>query len=192
MSEEERTRLPVEPAAPARGNNVLPIERPGLARVVCPECGKPVPADVHFCTSCHSFLASPHVGVLASPKRRLGASFVDGLLRDGGMLGSVVWPAIMPPGMGKVAVTILSAIYGISSMYLWTQGTTPAKRLLDMKVVTEDGETAGFFRMAFRETIGKAISLLFFGMGLLPILRDRDRQAWHDSMCGTWVVHEDD
>lgn len=191
MSEEERTRLPVDEAEPRRQNVSLSgwvDVTPGL----CADCSAAVSGDAHFCPSCGSFLAAPHVGALATPKRRLGAFVIDGVLRDGGLLGPYIWPAIMPDGAGKVFVSILSAVYGLASLYLWTKGTTPAKRLLNMKVVNEDGEPPGFFRMAFRETIGKMISGLAVGLGYLAITTDDERQGWHDRMAGTWVVHDDD
>jgi uncharacterized RDD family membrane protein YckC len=146
----------------------------------------------HFCPACETFIVDPYVGRLASTGRRLAAAVLDSVFRDGGIFGAAVWTNIVPPGVATAIVGILSTMYGIASLYLWTKGTTPAKRLLGMRAITSDGEPAGFFRMAFRETIGKMISLAVFGMGYLTIPFDRERQGWHDKMAGTWIIHDDD
>ncbi|MCI0436548.1 MAG: RDD family protein [Gemmatimonadetes bacterium] len=114
------------------------------------------------------------------------------MIKDGGLLGSVFWPVVLPPGVGRTVVAILSALYWGSSLMLWTRGQTPAKRFLLMTVVTEDGEPAGFFRMAFRETIGKIISMTVLGLGILSIGIDPEKRGWHDKIFGTWVVHDEE
>jgi uncharacterized RDD family membrane protein YckC len=68
----------------------------------------------------------------------------------------------------------------IWAIRLFWQGTTPGKNLLNMQVVKEDGQRAGFGTMLFTEWIGKWVSGFVFGLGYLWILSDKDRQAWHD------------
>lgn len=171
-------------SAPSRASRAV---RPGS----CTNCEAPAPAGGRFCTSCGFYLPSPEVGRLASAQRRLGAFILDEVIKNGGLIGSVLWPAVLP-GSGRAVVAILSALYWVSSLRLWTRGTTPAKRLLQMTVITEDGEPAGFFRMAFRETIGKMLSMMVVGLGMLSIPIDREKRGWHDKIFGTWVVHEDE
>lgn len=161
----------------------------GVQPRVCPECDALAPPEARYCRACRCNLADPFAGRLATAKRRLGAAFLDSAVRDGGMFGPVLWPAI---GGGTTMVTVLSAAYWAYSVYLWTRGTTPAKRFLSMTVVTEDGRPAGFLRMAFRETIGKWISTAAFGLGLLAIPRHAEKRGWHDRMAETWVIVEDD
>jgi len=62
--------------------------------------------------------------------------------------------------------------------------------LLGMRVVKENGRTAGFFTMVVRELIGKLISSSVFSLGFIWILIDPDYQAWHDKLMGTYVVDE--
>lgn len=192
MTEEKPTRPPADPGVAERTEfpalRELRQTRPG----VCPHCDTPAPSDAHFCPSCQNYLASPWVGRLASAKRRLGAAVLDGLFKDGGLFGSVLWGTVIGPGSGARMVAIMSAVYWVSALFLWSRGTTPAKRLLRMTVITEDGEPAGFFRMAFRETIGKWISTAVLGLGVLAIPFHREKRGWHDRMADTWVVLEDE
>lgn len=191
MSDEEHPGLPdgAEPTAPRSNTPATFSFREVLAN--CPTCGSPVPAGAHACRSCRQFLGDPYAGRLAHPSRRLVAELLDSTFQDGGLLGSI-WPAILPSGGGAALVAVLAAIYWASSIYLWTKGTTPAKRLLGMNVVDENGDPPGFFRMAFRETIGKMISWAFFGLGILSVATNDENRGWHDRWAGTWVVREDD
>ncbi|MGD8278564.1 MAG: RDD family protein [Gemmatimonadota bacterium] len=145
-----------------------------------------------FCRSCRSFLEAPDVGKLARPRRRLLAAFLDSVFQDGGSIGSILGPLLIGSGAAHAVVAVLSTTYWILTLYLWTKGTTPAKRALDMDVIREDGEPAGFFRMAFRETIGKVISWMVLGLGILSVPIDRNHQGWHDKMAGTFVVHDEE
>ena len=163
-----------------------------VRRGVCTNCNAVAPAAARFCRACGFYLPSPDVGRLASVSRRLGAAILDEGIKGGGWLGPLLWPAVLPSGSGRTVVAILSALYWITSLMHWARGTTPAKRLLRMVVVTEDGEPAGFVRMALRETIGKAISMAVVGLGMLSIPIDAERRGWHDKLFGTWVVHEEE
>jgi uncharacterized RDD family membrane protein YckC len=83
---------------------------------------------------------------------------------------------------------ILFVAYAIWAIRLFSQGTTPGKKMLGMRVVKESGEGAGFGVMLIREVIGKAISAAIFSLGYFWILLDRDRQGWHDKLVSTYVV----
>jgi uncharacterized RDD family membrane protein YckC len=158
----------------------------------CSRCGASHGRGALFCPSCRVYLEAPDVGKLASPKRRLAASILDSVFQDGGLIGSVLGPLLIGTGAAHGIVALLSMVYWGLTLYLWSKGTTPAKRALDMEVVREDGEPAGFLRMAFRETIGKAISWGVLGLGILSVAVDRDHQGWHDKMVGTYVVKDDE
>ena len=87
------------------------------------------------------------------------------------------------------AIFILGLLaYVTGAIFLFFHGTTPGKRVLNMYVVNESGERAGFWTMLFREWIGKWISAVVFGLGFLSILWDRDRQGWHDKLASTYVT----
>jgi uncharacterized RDD family membrane protein YckC len=83
---------------------------------------------------------------------------------------------------------VLFVAYVIWAFMLFAKGMTPGKKLLGMRVIKEDGTSAGFFTMLIREWIGKAISGLILSLGFLWILFDRDKQGWHDKLMSTYVV----
>jgi uncharacterized RDD family membrane protein YckC len=141
---------------------------------------------------------NPAVGALACPGKRLGAYVLDFVVpilavmfmfgiagvgvaaggeRAGGTLGFLVAFAIL-------------IVYIVGAIRLFARGTTPGKKMLNMYVVKEDGQRAGFGTMLFREWIGKWISGFIFLLGYLWILLDRDRQAWHDKFASTYVVEQ--
>lgn len=191
MMDEKPRESGVEVAAGERRTPLSPDWYRATPPTVCPDCGEAAARDSHFCWSCRTFLRDRWVGKLASAKRRLAAAMLDGTFKDGSALALLFWNAILP-GAGPRIIATMSGIYWICSLFLWTKGTTPGKRLLRMTVITEDGEPAGFFRMAFRETIGKAISMMVFGLGILAIPFNKEKRGWHDRMAGTWVIHEDE
>jgi uncharacterized RDD family membrane protein YckC len=83
---------------------------------------------------------------------------------------------------------VLLVGYVIWAFTLFANGMTPGKKLLGMRVIKEDGTSAGFLTMLVREWIGKAISSLMLSLGFLWILFDRDKQGWHDKLMSTYVV----
>ena len=60
--------------------------------------------------------------------------------------------------------------------------------MLGMRVIKEDGSSAGFGTMLIREWIGKLISAMIFSLGFIWILIDKDKQGWHDKLMSTYVV----
>jgi uncharacterized RDD family membrane protein YckC len=185
-------RRPVREAE-REGTGVAPLDPYREARIgVCPNCDATVRRGALFCRSCKSYLPNRWIGKLASGKRRLLAAFIDNTFKEGGLFATAFWSSVLSPGSSSRIVGILSTIYTIYSIYLWTRGTSPAKKLLGMTVITDDGEPAGFLRMAFRETIGKMISLAVFGLGFLAIPLSDEKRGWHDRMAGTWVVVDED
>ena len=65
---------------------------------------------------------------------------------------------------------------------------TPGRKLLKIRVVNAKGEDVGFWRGAFRETLAKFISAVFFYLGFFWIVWDRRKRGWHDHLAGTFVV----
>lgn len=83
---------------------------------------------------------------------------------------------------------LLVMAYVAVALILFFRGTTPGKYLLRMRVIKQDGSSAGFLTMLCREWIGKPISGMIFSLGYIWILIDRDNQGWHDKLLGTHVV----
>lgn len=172
----------------------LPAERlpfDELPTRTCPRCERHRGID-RFCPGCERFLQAPDVGRLARPRRRLGAAILDSLFQGGGIAGAVIPGTLGASVLGFGLVGVISTAYWGYTCYLWTKGTTPAKKVLDLSVIGADGDPVGFFRMAFRETIGKPLSMAIAGLGIVRILWDKERQGWHDKIFDTWVVQEED
>jgi uncharacterized RDD family membrane protein YckC len=70
----------------------------------------------------------------------------------------------------------------------WTwRATTVGGIIMQLRVVRSDGAPLGFGE-AFVRGLAGIFSLLVVGLGFLWILRDPERQAWHDRIAGTYVV----
>lgn len=70
----------------------------------------------------------------------------------------------------------------------WTwKGTTVGGIICQLRVVRVDGAPLGFADALVRG-LSSIFSLAVLGLGGLWILRDPERQAWHDRIAGTYVV----
>jgi uncharacterized RDD family membrane protein YckC len=70
----------------------------------------------------------------------------------------------------------------------WTwKGTTLGGIICQLRLVRIDGAMVRFADSLVRGLTG-VFSLAVVGLGFLWILRDPDRQAWHDRVAGTYVV----
>jgi uncharacterized RDD family membrane protein YckC len=160
----------------------------------CPNCKSSVIAGSRWCRICHSNIVNPSIGRLASPLKRLGAQILALLIcaLAFALTGFVLLTDTSDrEEMNKVrdiaAVVPLIAIFAWE-IFCWMQGSSIGKMLIGMRVVKENGMTAGFSTMAVREVIGKLISSSLFSLGFIWILIDPDYQAWHDKLTRTYVV----
>jgi uncharacterized RDD family membrane protein YckC len=86
---------------------------------------------------------------------------------------------------GERLMIFLALIYHVG---FWTwKGTTPGGMICQLRVVRTDGKALEFSEALVRGLTG-IISLAVVGLGFLWILRDPDRQGWHDRVAGTYVV----
>ena len=164
----------------------------------CPSCEAAVSPGNRWCAKCHVNVVNQQIGRLAPPVKRWIASMLDLLIPVLAFLIFIVTGTFMGPGhgsFGSISLVVLSLIISIAflayvvwALFLFTEGTTPGKKILGMRVVKEDGANAGFLTMLIRETVGRLISSLVFFFGLLWILIDKDNQAWHDKLMRTYVV----
>ncbi len=155
----------------------------------CPSCSKEVVADKLFCNWCEAFIPNKTVGKKADLFRRLFASVIDPIIVTIlYMIFAAILGAVIGNGIALVIVT-LGYVYFLSR--LLSKGMTLGKWLLGAKVVEKlTGNNPGFWRMLLRETIGKGVSGLVFGLGYFWAIWDKDGQAWHDKIAGTVVVKE--
>jgi uncharacterized RDD family membrane protein YckC len=85
------------------------------------------------------------------------------------------------PGVGM----FLLLVYHVA---FWTwKGTTVGGIICQLRVVRTDGS-----RLTFADALVRGLSSIFslavVGIGALWILKDPERQAWHDKIAGTYVV----
>lgn len=120
--------------------------------------------------------------------RRLSAHLLDRFLFYGSLFFVVIAEGVI--GSTHISWAGISIILGylIWFCYAAAKGTTPGKRLTGLKIVTRDGQTANFFTVIIRETLGKLISSSLFGIGFIWAFHDFYDRTWHDFLCKTCVV----
>lgn len=108
-------------------------------------------------------------GSIAPLGRRFGALFVDwglclliayGLLANGDRQASGNWALVI-----FLAVSVLT---------VGTVGFTPGKRLLGLRVISEDGRRLGIFRVVVRS--------LLLTVAIPALIWDRDGRGLHDRL----------
>ena len=87
----------------------------------------------------------------------------------------------------QLLAILVSLAYGITLVSLY--GATLGKMLLHIKIVNINYQKVNFFQVLKRETIGKIISGLVFNLGYLWAAIDDKKQAWHDKIAKTYVIH---
>jgi uncharacterized RDD family membrane protein YckC len=125
----------------------------------------PAPADL---------AAFPH----AAFRDRLAAFVLDVIL-------VVLAKQILDLGRRDSTVFLLLLAYHIG---FWTwKGTTVGGIICQLRVVRTDGSPLRFADALVRG-LASIFSLAVLGLGGLWILKDPERQAWHDRIAGTYVV----
>ena len=155
----------------------------------CPVCKGAVMSESHYFHRCDQFLPDTERLIRAAGVgRRVNGWLIESLLWTVViMVPTIINAAAGTPGLLVVVVPVAWLVF---HLILWTRGLTPGRLILGDQVVDTRGVRAGFWRMALRETIGKFISGIVFGLGFFWILEDKDQQGWHDKIAGTLVVTE--
>lgn len=90
-------------------------------------------------------------------------------------------------------------LYGISLvvwsfLYLWVSytvfGKTLGKMIFGVRLVSSDGHAVLRARQTFIRVLTYPLSFAFLGIGLLGVMFNRERQAWHDRFAKTAVVYD--
>lgn len=164
----------------------------------CPSCNKEIVPGAFFCTWCETYVVDPNLGTKAGLFSRFIALLIDPFIGLSFFIFTFLFSGMIVSGMesseGKIALMIAGGfnfIYFVFFLYLISLGYTPGKILLGLKVITKTtGRNPGFGKMFLREIIGRFLSSLFGGLGLLWALFDKNGQAWHDKLVGTVVIKE--
>ncbi|ROR32888.1 RDD family protein [Inmirania thermothiophila] len=124
--------------------------------------------------------------------RRLGAALYDGLLLLA--LWFFATLALMPFTGGAIPPgdlryeAYLVAVGGLFFVYFWSRGgQTLGMRAWRLRLVGPDGRPPRAGRAACRYLLAW-LSWGLGGLGILWVLVDRERRAWHDLACGTRVL----
>jgi len=140
-------------------------------------------------------------GRYAGPLTRLLAVIIDSAIVSFGFT-LVVAGAVFIVGLVGPEFEIPQAsglVYGLSLLafaffYLWISylvfGKTIGKAILGLRVVSSDGHAAMAGRQPFIRVITYPLSFMILGVGLLGIVFNRNRQAWHDHFANTAVVYD--
>jgi uncharacterized RDD family membrane protein YckC len=161
----------------------------------CSNCGTYTEAGQGVCGECGASLPE-----LATIAQRIGAFLLDGVV------GSVVlllvagfFTSSVPSedGIVETVGALLTVVYLAVLLYLWREGASPGKFLMGIRFVratvflgtqTGEPEWPGLGTGLLREVVGKSVSSIFFFLGYLWLLWDRERQTWHDKIAGTYVI----
>jgi len=129
---------------------------------------------------------------ISSPWKRLSAFLIESFLN---VLFLVILPSSLSEPLGEnlpYAIFGIYISYMVIKIYFWTRSTTLGKALLHMRIVdTVSWERVGFWKIVFRQTIGKFVSFAGLNLGFIWILLDGNHQAWHDKIARCYVVDED-
>jgi uncharacterized RDD family membrane protein YckC len=119
---------------------------------------------------------------LASLGSRLLSAIIDGFIL--GIVTGILF------GAGREAGGGISFVVGlVYYWYFWTRqnGQTLGKRVMNLKVVKEDGGALNDTDAIMRY-IGYIINSAVFLLGWIWVFVDKDRQGWHDKIAKTYVV----
>lgn len=131
---------------------------------------------------------------LAGPVSRAYAWVVDFILRLVVLL--VAWLILLPlGGIGAGALLILAFLLEWllpAACEVWLEGATPGKKLLALQVVHDDGTPVAWGPALVRNLL-RAVDFLplFYGIGLISILINRDFKRLGDLVAGTVVVYRE-
>ena len=88
-------------------------------------------------------------------------------------------------GEGIIDVFIFLAYFIIPTGIF---GRTIGKWVAGISVVDSEGNKPGVAIAIPREVVGRFVSAITFGLGLIWVVFDPKRQGWHDKIAGTYVV----
>ena len=176
-------KAPIEPPAPIappdNGSYVEPAAASALSADTMPPAALPLPQPPppRAAASPTDLLLFPR----ATFTERLAALALDAIAI--GIIAQLL--EFDRPGTSERLIVLLALVYHVG---FWTwQGTTPGGMICQLRVIRTDGKRLEFPESLVRGLTG-IISLVPVGLGFLWILRDPERQAWHDRVAGTYVV----
>lgn len=86
-----------------------------------------------------------------------------------------------------IVLYLISVAYFVFMTY--GTGYTLGKRIMNLKVVREDGEKLTLLNVLYRETIGRYLSSIIIFIGYIMIALDDQKRGIHDRLCDTRVIY---
>lgn len=84
-------------------------------------------------------------------------------------------------------------LYGFHVLYFilftYYTGTTPGKKLLNLRVIRAEGGKPSFIDVVFRETVGRFLCGVILNVGYIMAGLDQEKRGLHDILCDTRVVY---
>jgi len=93
-------------------------------------------------------------------------------------------------GFGPKNVAGILEIVIFLTYMIWfklSYGATPGYQMLDMKIVSINGAELTLKQIVIR-LFSTFFSAVLFGLGYIWIAFDKNKQAWHDKIAGTYVI----
>jgi uncharacterized RDD family membrane protein YckC len=139
-------------------------------------------------------------GHYAGAISRAAAAAIDGLLIAGlYTLGVAGFGFLLEMFTSASLTSDRSTLLGVAAFVIWAfsyvfislaiTGRTIGKGLAGLRVVRADGTAPGV-RTMFVRTLAFPLSVVFFGIGLLLIVVQREHRAVHDLIAKTCVVYD--
>jgi uncharacterized RDD family membrane protein YckC len=155
----------------------------------CESCLKETSVDSVFCNWCEVYIPNPSLGTKAGLGSRFVALTIDPFI-------PVLALGLAFGVLAKISTTLAFFFGGLLPLayFVWfinklRQGETPGKMIMGLQVVSaKTGQHPGFGKMLLRELPGRFFSSIFFGIGNIWALFDKNGQAWHDKIGGTVVI----
>lgn len=74
-------------------------------------------------------------------------------------------------------------------LFTYCTGTTPGKRLMNLRVISTDCSKLTFINVLYREVIGRFLCSVFLGIGYIVAGIDKQKRGVHDMLCDTRVIY---
>jgi len=169
---------PLPPAPPivegTEGTSTPPV--PPIPPVPEPADSLPPPAGAAPTDSPAALLRYRRASLLER-----GAALLIDLVLLAVVASSFDW--LLPPVLDDSLLGLLIYFAG----FWWWKATTPGGMVMGLRVARLNGERLSLLDAGLRSLVG-VVSFIPLGAGVLWILREPERQAWHDLALGTVVV----
>lgn len=86
-----------------------------------------------------------------------------------------------------IILYVLQVVYFI--LFTYCTGTTPGKRLMNLRVISAEEEKLSLIDVIYRETIGRFLCGISIGIGYIVAGVDKEKRGIHDMLCDTRVIY---